>query len=80
MVEPLPFEAYEPARADDLISMIVAPQLIDMVLIDTDNVHSRHLAKLVGWTVYNTQIYLRPDGCLAFVGDQYSPADGSVRR
>lgn len=83
MIKPLPADQYEHATADELDGMITAPQLIEVILFDTDNKYPgayqvHRLANLVGWTSGNVQIYVKPDGYLGFVKEKWSPVDRVV--
>lgn len=83
MIKPLPADQYDHATTDELAGMIVTPQLVEVILFDTDHkspgeyqVHC--LANLVGWTSGNVQIYVKPDGYLGFAKEKWCPVDRVV--
>lgn len=80
MIKPLPDEFYEHATEDELVGMITAPQIITVVLTDSDHPVIHASAKLVGWTMGNQQVYLKPDGYLAFAKDPWVPVEATPAR
>jgi pyruvoyl-dependent arginine decarboxylase (PvlArgDC) len=80
MITQLPFEAYDLITPEELIGMITAPEIVEVVLADSDNQRKMASARLVGWTRNHQQVYLRDDGYLAYAGDPWIPMEGSVPR